>query len=74
LIGKIYSLFKFKEFSIIKDFIKFKFSFSWFIKLFKITNLSNSKKVENIKKKIINKKNIILFEKLNISLEAKEVT
>lgn len=74
LIGKLYSLFKFKEFSIIKDFIKFKFSFSWFIKLFKITNLSDNKKIENNKKKLNNKKDKILFEKLNISLEAKEVT
>lgn len=74
LIGKLYNLFKFKEFSIKKDFIKIIVSFSWFIELFKINILSEIKKNNIRVKKLINKKIEILLEKLNISLEAKEVT
>lgn len=74
LMGKLYNLFKVKEFSEKKDFIKIKLSFSWFAWLFKVNKLSEIKK-NNIKveKNIIIKIKILL-EKLNISLEAKEVT
>lgn len=74
LIGKLYNLFKFKEFSIKNDFIKVKFSFSKFIKLFITIDLSIVRKVIINKKKLIILKVKILFEKLNISFDAKEVT
>jgi hypothetical protein len=51
-----------------------KFSFSSGIKVFKINSLSESKKKIINKQKFIIKKKIILLEKLNISLEARDVT
>lgn len=67
-------MFKFNEFSIKKDFIIGIFSFSSLIMLLKKIILSEAKKTIIKIKKFIPLKIIILFEKLNISFEAKEVT
>lgn len=73
LIGKVYILFRVKEFSVMKDFIKVKLSFSNLNKLFNSNVLSKIIKTKIIKVKLNKLKITILLEKLNISLEANEV-
>lgn len=73
-VGKLYNLFKDREFSEIKVFNLVILSISLFIKKKVIEFLS--KIIEVIKNKKIKIKDIIVnfIDKLNISLEAKDVT